>query len=106
MLIQASQNGWQEITADQNYFGEPSCVPSVSYSSYTKFGSTERHWPTLSNVGLRSTTIQKPRKMTISELIKIVKRYECALLYNNNKLILSGEPEDLVRALSKLATSC
>ena len=96
MLIQASKNGWKEITSDENYFGGQSC--------YTKFGSTERHWPTLSNIGLRSTVIKKPRKMTISELVKIVERYECALLYNNNKLILSGEPEDLVRALSKLAT--
>ena len=96
MLIQASKNGWKEVTADQNYYEGQSC---------TKFGSTGRHWPTLSNVGLRSTAIQKPKKMTISELVKIVERYECALLYNNNKLILSGEPEDLVRALSKLATS-
>ena len=103
MLIQASKNGWKEVTADQNYFGETQCA---QYSSYTKFGSTKRHWPTLSNVGLRSTAIQKPKKMTISELVKIVERYECALLYNNNKLILSGEPEDLVRALSKLTTSC
>ena len=103
MLITASQAGWQEISSDQNYYGEQSCA---QYSSYTKHSSTGRHWPTLSNVGLRSTAIQKPKKMTISELIKIVERYECALLYNNNKLILSGEPEDLVRALSKLATSC
>ena len=97
MLIQASKNGWKEVTADQNYYEGQSCI---------KHSSTGRHWPTLSNVGLRSTAIQKPKKMTISELVKIVERYECTLLYNNNKLILSGEPEDLVRALSKLATSC
>ena len=97
MLIQASKNGWKEVTADQNYYEGQSC---------TKHSSTGRHWPTLSNVGLRSTAIQKPKKMTISELVKIVERYECTLLYNNNKLILSGEPENIIKTLSKLATSC
>jgi len=103
MLIQAAKNGWKEITSDENYFGEQSCE---QYSSYTKFGNTGRHWPTLSSGALRSTVIKRPRKMTVAELVKIVERYECALLYDNNKLILSGEPEDLVRALSKLATLC
>lgn len=101
MLIQASKNGWKEVTADQNYFGETQCA---QYSSYTKFGSTGRHWPTPSNIELKSTIIKKPRKITLNEIIKIVERYECALQNHNDQLILHGEPEDLVRALSKLAT--
>ena len=96
MLIKASKNGWKEVTADQNYFGEQSCS--------TKSTGTIRHWPTISNVGLRSTKVKKPKKMTISELIKIVEHYECALISTNNNLVMHGEPEDLVRALSKLAT--
>lgn len=105
MLIQASQSGWKEITSDESYFGEQPCASHTSYSSSTRFTNTARHWPTLSSVGLRSTVVKKPRKMTISELVKIVEHYECALNSTNGKLIMHGEPEDLVRALSRLATT-
>lgn len=104
MLIKASQTGWQEITSDQNYYGEEPCAPSTPYSHCTKLGSTVKHWPTLSNVGLRSTVIKKPRKLSLNELVKIIERYECAIHLSQNHAILTGEPEDLVRALSRLAT--
>ena len=102
MLIKASKNGWKEVTADQNYFGEQSCYEQCSSS--TKSTNTIRHWPTLSSGGLRNAVIKKPRKMNLNDLVRVVEYYECALHNNNNKLVLTGEPEDLVRALSKLAT--
>ena len=100
MLIQASKNGWKEVTADQNYYGEQPCA---QYSSYTKHSSTGRHWPTPYANALRSVTVKKPRNISLNDLVKIVERYECAV-HNSGKLIITGEPEDLVRALSRLAT--
>ena len=95
MLIQASKNGWKEVTADQNYYEGQSC---------TKHSSTGRHWPTPYANALRSVTVKKPRNISLNDLVKIVERYECAAHNSEGRMIVTGEPEDLVRALSRLAT--
>jgi len=101
MLITASQTSWQEISSGQNYYGEQSCAQC---SSYTKHSSTGRHWPTPYANALRSVTVKKPRNISLNDLVKIVERYECAAHNSEGRMIVTGEPEDLVRALSRLAT--